>query len=83
MPTISNLQDKHFKFLQKHGLLKKWHKVKILLEGNLPHPSLNFEKIILKSNVIYSFRLDKKYRGICLLKNEGVIEIIAFTNHHK
>ena len=32
---------------------------------------------------LYSFRLDRKYRGICYLKNDDKIEIIAFTNHYQ
>ena len=70
------------KYLEKHGLSKKWRKIAHFLENNLSHPSLNFEKIILNSTIFYSFRLDKKYRGICILDKEH-IEIILFTNHYQ
>ncbi|NCF74909.1 MAG: hypothetical protein GWO87_00255 [Xanthomonadaceae bacterium] len=69
-------------YLNKHRLCKKWEKAKNFLENDLSHPSLNFEKIILKDTVFYSFRLDKKYRGICILDKNN-IEIILFTNHYK
>ena len=69
-------------YLNKRGLYKKWEKARIFLENDLSHPSLNFEKIIFKSAVFYSFRIDKKYRGICILDKDA-IEIILFTNHYK
>jgi len=83
MLTIVELNLKQNKFLVKKGLLKKWLKTKIFLENNLAHPSLNWEKIIVKHNIVYSFRLDRKYRGVCFFKDSDVIEIIAFTNHYQ
>ena len=69
-------------YLEKHSLEKKWQKAKLTLEINPAYPALNFEKVVLEGIVFYSFRLDKKYRGICLL-NGGEFEIIAFTNHYR
>ena len=69
-------------YLRKHSLVKKWKKIAFLLENNLSHPSLNFEKIILKSIIFYSFRVDKKYRGICILEKND-IEVVLFTNHYR
>ncbi|MFH1413129.1 MAG: hypothetical protein ABIG10_03855 [bacterium] len=69
-------------YLIKHGLVKKWQKVKQFLANDLSHPSLNFKKIILQGTIFYSFRLDKKYRGICVLTNNR-IEIIMFTKHYQ
>lgn len=83
MPYIVDLQIKHIEFLKKHDLEKKWFKIKNLLENNLRHPSLNFEKIIIKSTAVYSFRLDEKYRGVCFFKENNTIEVIAFTNHYR
>jgi len=70
------------KYLVKRGLVKKWDKAIFSLEDNLSYPSLNFEKIILKKTVFYSFRLDSKYRGVCVLDRDE-IEIVAFTNHYE
>ncbi|MCK5320738.1 hypothetical protein KAJ61_05120 [Candidatus Parcubacteria bacterium] len=79
---INPIKPRLKKYLSKHSLCKKWEKAKNFLENDLSYPSLNFEKIILKNTVFYSFRLDKKYRGICVL-NKNNIEIILFTNHYK
>ncbi len=80
--TVKPLKVNLSKYLEKHNLSKKWIKVNCFLENNLSHPSLNFEKIIFKSTIFYSFRIDKKYRGICIL-NKNNIEIILFTNHYQ
>ena len=79
---VRKLKPSLEKYLVKRGLVKKWGKAVFFLEDNLSHPSLNFEKIILKRTVFYSFRLDNKYRGICVLGGNE-IEIIAFTNHYE
>ena len=80
--NIQQLSSKLEKYLIKHDLEKKWKKTKYFLEINLAHPSLNFEKIILKRMIFYSFGLDNKYRGICTLE-EDEIEVIFFTNHYQ
>ena len=80
--TVKQLKPRLHKHLIKHRLNKKWDKVKYLLESNLSHPSLNLKKIVFKSTAFYSFKLDKKYRGICILAGD-VIEVILFTNHYK
>lgn len=77
--TLSNELDQ---YLKKYRLEKKWQKAKLFLENSLTHPSLNFEKIIFKRTVFYSFRLDKKYRGICIFE-KGTIEVVLFTNHYQ
>lgn len=64
-------------YLKKRALNKKWEKARFFLENNLSQPSLNFEKIILKRTIFYSFRLDKKYRGVCVL-DKDIIEVIAY-----
>jgi len=33
--------------------------------------------------LIYSFRLDRKYRAIFIYVDTDTIEIIAFTNHYR
>jgi Txe/YoeB family toxin of Txe-Axe toxin-antitoxin module len=79
---IQKLSQDLEEYLIKHGLQKKWKKVKYYLEQDISHPSLNFEKIILEGKIYYSFRLDHKYRGICILEKD-TIEIFFFTNHYK
>lgn len=79
---IKPLKSHLVRYFTKRFLNEKWEKVKKLLESDLSHPSLHFKKIIFRHTVFYSFRLDKKYRGICILKN-NIIEIILFTSHYK
>lgn len=79
---VTELNEELKTYLQKRNLEKKWTKAKFWLEKNLSYPSLNFEKILLKSTCFYSFRLDKKFRGLCII-NKNTIEIIAFTKHYE
>lgn len=79
---IRKLEPNLSKYLLRHNLDRKWIKAKYLLERDLSHPSLHFKKIVLRGTVFYSFRLDKKYRGICILQEDD-IEIILFTDHYK
>ncbi|MBU1163501.1 MAG: hypothetical protein KKA75_05040 [Proteobacteria bacterium] len=68
MPLISELRDDIKKYIKKHELSKKWEKAKKLFEKNQSHPSLNTELLEPKHRLIYSFRIDRRYRAlfICL-----------------
>ena len=70
-------------YLQKHNLSKKYTKAKTLFEYDPLYPSLNTELLEPKDRLIYSFRLDKKYRALFIYIAKDEIEIIAFTNHYK
>ena len=83
MPSIINLRDDIKKYIQKHGLAKKWEKAKKLFENDPSHPSLNTELLEPKHRLIYSFRLDKKYRAIFICLPEDKVEIIAVTKHYR
>ena len=83
MPSIINLRDDIKKYLQKHGLAKKWEKAKKLFENDPSHPSLNTELLEPKHRLIYSFRLDKKYRAIFICMPEDKVEIITVTKHYR
>ena len=83
MPSIINLRDDIKKYLQKHGLAKKWEKAKKLFENDPSYPSLNTELLEPKHRLIYSFRLDKKYRAIFICLPEDKVEIIAVTKHYR
>jgi len=61
---IKPLREDLKKYLQKHNLEKKWDKAKKLFESDPFYPSLNTELLEPKDRLIYSFRLDKKYRVI-------------------
>lgn len=83
MPFIHPLRKDIMVYIQRCGLLKKWLKIKVLFEENLRHPSLHTELMEPKENLIYSFRLNKKYRALFLVHANKSIEIIGVTNHYR
>lgn len=83
MPLIVDLREDLKQYIQKHGLSKKWEKAKKLFEGDPSHPSLNTELLEPKHHLIYSFRIDKKYRALFICLPDGNIEIIAVTKHYR
>ena len=62
---------------------KKYEKAKKLFENDTFYPSLNTELLEPKDRLIYSFRLDRKYRALFIYIRKNEIEIITFTNHYK
>jgi len=70
MTVIIDLREDIEEYIKKHGLSKKWEKVKRLFENNPSHPSLNTELLEPKHCLVYSFRIDRKHRAlfICLPK---------------
>ncbi len=80
---IKQIRDDLDKYLKKHNLEKKYKKVKGFFEKDPFYPSLNTELLEPKDRLIYSFRLDKKYRAIFIYVDENTIEIVTFTNHYK
>jgi len=83
MPYIIDPRDEIEKFIQKHGLSKKWEKARKLFENDPSHPSLNTELLEPKHRLIYSFRLDKKYRAIFIYLPDEKVEIISVTKHYR
>ena len=61
---VKIVSPKIYLYLDKRGLLSKWYKAVILFEVNPRHPSLNTELMEPKEEMIYSFRIDKKYRAL-------------------
>jgi Txe/YoeB family toxin of Txe-Axe toxin-antitoxin module len=80
---IKEIRDDLEKYLKKHNLEKKYKKAKSFFEEDPFYPSLNTEILEPKDRLIYSFRLDKKYRAIFIYLDNDSIEIITFTNHYK
>jgi len=80
---IKQIRNDLEKYLKKHNLEKKYKKSKTLFEQDPFYPSLNTELLEPKDRLIYSFRLDKKYRAIFIYIDENTIEIVMFTNHYK
>ena len=81
--NIVDIRDDLEAYLKKHHLEKKYKKAKSLFEYDPFYPSLNTELLEPKEKLIYSFRLDKKYRAIFIYVDVNTIEIVAFTNHYK
>ncbi|MEK7581223.1 MAG: type II toxin-antitoxin system RelE/ParE family toxin [Patescibacteria group bacterium] len=69
-------------YLKKRNLLKKFEKQLSLLKNNPKHPSLNTEILEPRQLRIYSFRIDKKYRAIFVIRN-GKIEIVDINDHYR
>lgn len=83
MPVIVDLRDNIKGYIQRHGISKKWEKTKRLFENNPFHPSLNTELLEPKHRLIYSFRIDKKYRALFICLPEDKVEVIAVTKHYR
>lgn len=80
---IKPLRDDLSLYLKKHNLTEKYSKCKMLFQQNPFYPSLHVELLEPKHRLIYSFRLDRKYRALFIYTGDQEIEIIAFTNHYK
>jgi Txe/YoeB family toxin of Txe-Axe toxin-antitoxin module len=80
---IKELRDDLKNYISKHNLEKKYERAKKLFKQDPLYPSLNTELLEPKDRLIYSFRLDRKYRAIFIYLENDVIEIIALTNHYK
>lgn len=82
MYSIAPLRPDIIAYLRKHHLEKKWQKAHQLFETSPRHPSLHTELLEPKENLIYSFRLDRKYRALFIVRANQVMEIINITNHY-
>ncbi len=83
MPVIADIREDIERYIKIHGLWKKWEKVKRLFENDPSHPSLNTELLEPKHRLVYSFRIDKKYRALFICLPDDKIEIITVTKHYR
>ena len=83
MPKVLDPREDILKYLRKHGLVKKWRKAKELFENDPSHPSLNTELLEPKHRLIYSFRIDRKYRALFICHPEDNVEVVAVTKHYR
>ena len=80
---ITPLREDLDRYLKEHQLQNKFGKaVKIFRQDPL-HPSLHTELLEPRKHLVYSFRLDRKYRVLFIYIEKQTIEIIAITNHYK
>ena len=83
MPSVIGPSERVLKYIAKRGLTKKYEKQIVLLSENLQHPSLNVELIEPKSDKIYSFRIDKQFRGFFIFISEkNSIKIFDANDHY-
>lgn len=76
------LRPELLKYLKKHNLERKFNKQLNLLLKDFRHPSLNTEILEPRSHKIYSFRLDRKYRVIFVVKNAEVV-VVDISDHYQ
>lgn len=79
---VKPLRPDLIRYLKKKKLIKKYEKQLKLFSLNQRHPSLHTEMLEPKDLRIYSFRLDKQYRGIFIIV-KGEVEIIDINNHYQ
>ena len=83
MPAILPLNTHVQKLLHKYHLKTKLTKQLLLLSQNPKHRSLNFELLQPKEHGIYSFRIDRKFRALCVFRpDKQAIEILTLTVHY-
>ena len=70
-------------YLKKHNLGRKFEKQKRLFERNYFYPSLKTELPEPKEMLIWSFRVDRKYRAIFVFREKDTVEIIDINNHYQ
>ena len=67
----------------KYSLRKKLTKQLIILASNPQYPSLHIELLEPKKHGIYSFRIDRKFRGLFIYRpDKKAIEILTITVHY-
>lgn len=69
-------------YVKNHLLQKKWDKAVALFESDIKHPSLETELLEPKHEMVYSFRIDRKYRAMFMIKN-NVAFVFRVTNHYR
>jgi len=70
MPKILDPREDILQYLRKHGLIPS-------------HPSLNTELLEPKHRLIYSFRIDKKYRALFICLPGDKVEVVSVTKHYR
>lgn len=81
--NIKPLRPDLEEYLLKHNMRKKFDKASRLFEIDPFYPSLRTELLEPRHRLIYSFRIDNKYRALFINIDGETVEIIAITNHYK
>lgn len=81
--NIQPLSKRLLKYLEKHNLVERFEKQKLIFEANPFHPSLHTEILEPKHLKIYSFRINQQYRAIFIYRDNSDIEIIDINDHYQ
>lgn len=81
--NVKPLRSKFKKYLKKHNLSKKFNKQVEVFKNNPRHPSLHTEALEPTSLKLHSFRIDRKYRAIFGITEEGEVEIVDINDHYQ
>ena len=79
--TINRIfeKEKFFIHIKARGLLKQFQKAKAyILSGHLSQ--VNFKLKYPKEAGIYSFRINKQFRALCVYRNKDLI-VFRLDNH--
>ena len=79
---LKPLRDNLHRYLVKRGLTTKYNKQVQLFEENWRHRSLKTEMLEPKEFKVYSFRIDRKYRAIFIIRKDEV-EVVEITDHYQ
>lgn len=79
---IRPLNDRLTRYLVSHRLEKKFIKQITIFQQNPRHPSLHTELLEPRSEEVYSFRIDRKYRVLFIVVNSEV-EIVDINDHYQ
>ena len=80
--TIRPLRKDLVSTLKRYGLVRKFEKQILLFQGNPHYPSLHTEILEPKNLMVYSFRIDRKYRAIFIYLGKNTIEIVDINCHY-
>lgn len=78
---IEEIREKNYilPYLIERKLLKQYKKAKRYLLSGLSKP-VNFKLKQLKENGIYSFRINKQFRALCVFKKKKLL-VFKIDNH--
>lgn len=79
---IKPLSNRLKLYIVKHQLNKKFSKQITIFQHNPRHPSLHTELLEPRSEGVYSFRIDRKYRALFIII-ASEIEIIDINDHYQ
>lgn len=79
---VKTLRDDLKIYLTRHQLVNKFDKQIKLFQENSQHPSLHTELLTPKSEGVYSFRIDRKYRAMFIIVNSEA-EIVDINDHYQ